>query len=723
MYMLHRIAVISIFLFFAPLIVYGETTSLWLGESHKTTNVSHEQVYDNDEYERIFDFVNMPLFSVGDINGDGYKDTLAWSNFAGGLNEKGLLYFGPYVVQDNNNHQPAEMIIFDWYDDWHGPENIVPIGDINGDGYDDIIFEFDSMWWEDDSISNNGYIPYIFFGRESVPPTVGFDDLTSITYVVESDKYWYLLQDCPCDVNGDSVNDLVVTTNVFAEVGQDDVLIFFGGDHMTSGGELTADLVLKNIYYYENMHAADWNGDGITDLYYEGSYVDENLIDEFIVIDVVYGSATHVGEVEWTTIATENVISFQCPYIGVDCFVSSISDVNGDTYSDVIFQYHNFVDTKLSSIQIFFGGPTVEEQTNDDVDVQITTNARFGRIDYTSIADINADGMNDLIISTPHARPNDYSGAGALFVFYGTTEWQSSMSVSDADLAIYGHINDAQIGSRLHTIPIQGKQRPGLLIDSKKTTYGYGLFPTDVDNDGFSAFEGDCHLTKRAVFPSTEEEMTPDGIDNNCNGVIDEGYTFSYKNSGPAVRAKGRVNYVHVTYEDGTYQMVLLTPNRTVDFYRAAVLPGGRLLTTVSRINARTHRIRIHNAYTGETIARARLKGNKSNKVLVGAVDAGTDNIVDVVYLTNTKRKLRIHLYGWDKEVEALVAQQQVSVDIPIYAAYRMKEVLVNGTMMEVVDRYGEAFASFTVANHSVVDAKLVDPTDEDEGEEDSDIE
>jgi len=49
----------------------------------------------------------------------------------------------------------------------------------------------------------------------------------------------------------------------------------------------------------------------------------------------------------------------------------------------------------------------------------------------------------------------------------------------------------------------------------------------DVDNDGFTLCDGDCNDQNDAVNPNTTEIC--DGIDNNCNGLVDEGFTLYFR--------------------------------------------------------------------------------------------------------------------------------------------------------------------------------------------------
>jgi uncharacterized protein (TIGR02145 family) len=82
---------------------------------------------------------------------------------------------------------------------------------------------------------------------------------------------------------------------------------------------------------------------------------------------------------------------------------------------------------------------------------------------------------------------------------------------------------------------------------------------TDNDGDGYTEVEGDCNDTEASIRPLVKE--VADGIDNNCDGNIDEGYNYT-----PVIDIDGNsYNYAAygdqvwtvksaemVTYRDGT---------------------------------------------------------------------------------------------------------------------------------------------------------------------------
>ena len=72
-------------------------------------------------------------------------------------------------------------------------------------------------------------------------------------------------------------------------------------------------------------------------------------------------------------------------------------------------------------------------------------------------------------------------------------------------------------------------------VDALQTQINELVLLTDADNDGYSENQGDCDDTNATVYPGATENET-DGIDNDCDGEVDEtlGYeaTFYYLHGG-----------------------------------------------------------------------------------------------------------------------------------------------------------------------------------------------
>jgi len=97
----------------------------------------------------------------------------------------------------------------------------------------------------------------------------------------------------------------------------------------------------------------------------------------------------------------------------------------------------------------------------------------------------------------------------------------------DADGILEFATNELSVGTHVITL---GVVDDGGLQDSQEVTIG--VLPQsdiDADNDGYTPSQGDCDDTDADIHPGAEEE--PNGVDDDCDGTIDEG-TDLYDDDG-----------------------------------------------------------------------------------------------------------------------------------------------------------------------------------------------
>ncbi len=133
----------------------------------------------------------------GDVNGDGYDDVLVGS----GYNGRAYLFNGP--ITDSVDTSDRSTYFDGEEDDYFGLEAEL-LGDLNGDGYDDVII---GAYRSDDANHNVGRV-YTFFGPTGAEVHQSAADSTLVG-VLESAQAGMSLSSCS-DVDDDGQQDLLV---------------------------------------------------------------------------------------------------------------------------------------------------------------------------------------------------------------------------------------------------------------------------------------------------------------------------------------------------------------------------------------------------------------------------------------------------------------------------------------------------------------------------------
>ncbi len=264
------------------------------------------------------------LASAGDVNNDGYADFLSgargWSLPTSGAGRV-MLYLGSPTVPSTT---PAWDFFGENSDD-HMGHAVTGTGDINADGYDDIL------------VTASGYGSflgriYLFLGSATglaatpqwtlTGPSSGASLGSSI--------------DEAGDVNGDGLADFIVGTPGYRDASiagsnHGRAQLFLGhasGNPVTSPWEYVGST--SSVYVGRGVGGAgDVNGDGYSDILV-GSYLDETLADNAGAAFLFLGHPTSVS----TTPAWSFHGSEQDELAGA--WVASAGDVNGDGFSEFL---------------------------------------------------------------------------------------------------------------------------------------------------------------------------------------------------------------------------------------------------------------------------------------------------------------------------------------------------------------------------------------------------
>ena len=399
--------------------------------------------------------------SAGDVNGDGYDDLIIGANLADpNGNRSGETYIvyggasapGMLDLSDLDGTNGFILTGIDRFD--NSGRSVSSAGDVNGDGYDDLII---GAPYADPNGGSSGET-YIVYGGASAPGTEGMLDLSvldgtngfTLTGIDAGDYSGWSVSSAG-DVNGDGYDDLIIGANRAGPNGDSyagETYVVYGGasapgrDGVLDLGALngTNGFTLTGIAARDNSgisvsSAGDVNGDGYDDLIIGANRADPNGNDNAGETYVIYGGASAPGGVlDLSSLNGTNGFILT----GIDrgdssgISVSSAGDVNGDGYDDLIIGAHRADpngDSQAGETYIVYGGASAPG-TGGVLDLS-SLNGTNGFIlngidvlDYSgfsvsSAGDINGDGYDDLIIGAFRAAPNGNDNAGETYIVYG----------------------------------------------------------------------------------------------------------------------------------------------------------------------------------------------------------------------------------------------------------------------------------------------------------------
>lgn len=280
-------------------------------------------------------------------------------------------------------------------------------GDINGDGFDDLLVGSPYQYGYD------GYASLIF-GRESGFPA-GFDDFPldeadgfTLVNGPGSEQSYFAQGVAAGDVNGDGLDDLLLASDEAFGNGDGETIVLFGRT-----GAFGSSLDVANLdgsdgfritrppvgFSNDTVAAADVNGDGLADVIMQSNNPYANDAATF----VLFGSTTSPGPVlDVSSIDGTNGFSVVGQGIDVRQTVANVGDVNGDGIDDIGISVDDLDSAQsINDAYIVFGRETGFPAT---IDLDAATSADRlvfpDTVLHAGIGDINGDGFGDLGIET-----------------------------------------------------------------------------------------------------------------------------------------------------------------------------------------------------------------------------------------------------------------------------------------------------------------------------------
>ncbi len=369
--------------------------------------------------------------TAGDVNGDGYSDVIIGAYYydSGETNEgMAFVYYGsagglstsPDWTSESNRADAAFGI------------SVSTAGDVNGDGYSDVIIGADLY---DNGEAAEGWA-FVYYGSSSGLSLT--PDWTSDSNQVYA--YFGISVSTAGDVNGDGYSDVIIGAYYYdsGETNEGMAFAYYGSAQgLSTSPNWTSESNQVDAYFgFSVSTAGDVNGDGYSDVIIGAYYYDSGETNEGMAF-VYYGSAQGPStSPNWT--AESNQAD---AYFGFS--VSTAGDVNGDGYSDVIISapYYDNVEGNEGRAFLYYGSSSGLSLTLNWVAESNQAGAYFG-YSVSTAGDVNGDGYSDVVIGAPY-YDNVEGEEGRAFVYYGSAGGLSTspdwISESNQPYASYGN--------------------------------------------------------------------------------------------------------------------------------------------------------------------------------------------------------------------------------------------------------------------------------------------
>jgi subtilisin family serine protease len=366
--------------------------------------------------ETQFDYSGYSVAAAGDVNGDGYDDILigAYGNDAAGSSAgKTYLIFGKAAgwAMDTPLSQSDASFIGETQSSYSG-YSVAPAGDVNGDGFDDILI---GAYVNNEGGDSSGQT-YLIFGKATGWANNMPLSMADASFIGENSNDFSGFSVAPAgDVNGDGLDDILIGAygNAAAGISAGKTYLIFG---RTTGWGMDTPLSLADASFIGEMQydysgysvstAGDVNGDGFDDVLI-GAYGNDGNGYFSGQSYIIFGKETGWANNMPLSMADASFIGEQYyDYSGSS--VSSAGDVNGDGFDDILIgaKYNSLSSVRAGQTYIIYGKSTglAMDTPLSEADASFVGEASEDSSGWSvaSAGDVNSDCFDDILIGAPY---------------------------------------------------------------------------------------------------------------------------------------------------------------------------------------------------------------------------------------------------------------------------------------------------------------------------------
>jgi len=401
-------------------------------------------IFVNFQTDEVNAHVGSSVSGAGDVNGDGFDDVIIGATGAiNGAGAKGAAYILHSSGAAGINVVPAKTL-------FSGNQgfgtSVSDAGDINRDGYDDVIVGAPLYSTANASLCGAAMI---YFGSGNGVITPG----TVVTSGLAGTKMGNCLDNAG-DLNGDGYSDIAIGANLasYGNVSEGAVYVWHGSSSGIPSNNFPTKLLQSDQDNAEMgisvAGAGDVNGDGFSDLVVGSHKFDNGQGDEGIAT-VYYGSSTGCSAANKTILEVNQNNALFGKSVG------GAGDVNGDGYDDVVVgaPYYDGQAANGGGVFVFRGSPTGISTSSIFSATSAQIEAHMGE-SAAGAGDLNGDGYSDILVGIPDYDENGALNSGVALAFFGNNGYvgrnkRNNIRLYNSDLTTVMNYSQSLINSAI----------------------------------------------------------------------------------------------------------------------------------------------------------------------------------------------------------------------------------------------------------------------------------